>query len=110
MGKVLLQCGQSEEARAAARSGISGKLLVLPRSNVPEELKPAEEKPEAAEKADDQAASKPEVCTPCIFISGHHRNCQAAKLAVLEESRGIHLQSPEAAEQVLLPTHKCDSC
>ena len=66
MGKVLIQVGASEEARAAMRAGVpSGKTLVLPRSNVPEDLAPKEEqKPAAAdkaEKADAEKESKPEV-------------------------------------------------
>ena len=65
MGKVLIQVGASEEARAAVHAGVpSGKTLVLPRSNVPEDLTPKEEKPAAdskAEKADAEKESKPEV-------------------------------------------------
>lgn len=65
MGKVLIQVGASEEARAAMRAGVpSGKTLVLPRSNVPEDLAPKEDaKPAAegkAEKADSEKESKPE--------------------------------------------------
>ena len=67
MGKVLLQVGASEEARAAIAAGVpSGQTLVLPRSNVPDDVRPAEEaKPAAAdgEKAA-QAESKPEVRPP----------------------------------------------
>ena len=63
MGKVLIQVGASEEARAAMRAGVpSGKTLVLPRSNVPEDLAPKEEQKPAKEgKADAEKESKPEV-------------------------------------------------
>ena len=65
MGKVLIQVGASEEARAAMHAGIpSGKILVLPRSNVPEDLTPKEEQKPAegeTEKADAEKQSKPEV-------------------------------------------------
>ena len=75
MGKVLIQVGASEEARAAMRAGVpSGKTLVLPRSNVPEDLAPKEEqKPAAedkAEKADAEKESKPEVnSAACLGFS-----------------------------------------
>ncbi len=64
MGKVLIQVGASEEARAAVPSG---KTLVLPRSNVPEDLTPKEEKPAAdgkVDKANADKESKPEVSSP----------------------------------------------
>jgi len=63
MGKVLIQVGASEEARAAVQAGIpSGHTLVLPRSNVPEAVKPAEEAaPALTEGKADKAESKPEV-------------------------------------------------
>ncbi|CAL8464659.1 g4194 [Coccomyxa elongata] len=59
MGKVLIQVGQSEEARvaaeAAAASGAPAPQLVLPRSNVPEEIKPVEEA--SAASASEEASS-----------------------------------------------------
>ena len=64
MGKVLIQVGASEEARAAVQAGVpSGHTLVLPpRSNVPEAVKPAEEAaPALTEGEADKAESKPEV-------------------------------------------------
>lgn len=71
MGKVLIQVGASEEARAAVQAGVpSGRSLVLPRSNVPEDVKPAEEQKPAAEGgegAEAQAESKPEVSLPIHF-------------------------------------------
>ena len=78
MGKVLIQVGASEEARAAMRAGVpSGKTLVLPRSNVPEDLAPKEEQPAAedkAEKADTEKESKPEVnSAACLgFFPARH--------------------------------------
>ena len=64
MGKVLIQVGASEEARAAVAAGVpSGQTLVLPRTNVPNDVRQVEEaKPAAAdgEKAA-EAESKPEV-------------------------------------------------
>ena len=69
MGKVLIQVGASEEARAAMRAGVpSGKTLVLPRSNVPEDLAPKEEKPAADSKADAEKDSKPEVSFTCSLF------------------------------------------
>ena len=71
MGKVLIQVGASEEARAAVQAGVpSGRSLVLPRSNVPEDVKPAKEQKPAAEGgvgAEAQAESKPEVSLPIPF-------------------------------------------
>ena len=68
MGKVLIQVGASEEARAAVQAGVSsGHSLVLPRSNVPEDVKPAKEQKPAAEGGEGTEApaeSKPEVSLP----------------------------------------------
>lgn len=65
MGKVLVQCGQSEEARAAAKSGIVGRPIVLPRSNVPEDMAAPQEDAPAGEESKShegaKAESKPEV-------------------------------------------------
>ena len=67
MGKVLIQVGASEEARAAVAAGVpAGRALVLPRSNVPDDVRPVDEAKPAAvdgEKAA-QAESKPEVRPP----------------------------------------------
>ena len=72
MGKVLIQVGASEEARAAVQAGVpSGRSLVLPRSNVPEDVKPAEEQKPATEGGKDteaQAESKPEVSLPYMLM------------------------------------------
>lgn len=70
MGKVLIQVGASEEARAALHAGVpSGKTRVLPRSNVPEDLAPKEEKPAADSKADAEKESKPEVSSSAHSLS-----------------------------------------
>lgn len=75
MGKVLIQVGQSEEARVAAESaaasGAPAPQLVLPRSNVPEDIKPVEEAPAASaseEASSDAKAAEPahEVCIGAV--------------------------------------------
>lgn len=73
MGKVLIQVGASEEARAAVQAGVpSGRTLVLPRSNVPDDVKPAEEQKPAAKEGDEKAEagkeSKPEVSSGWLPI------------------------------------------
>ncbi len=77
MGKVLIQVGASEEARAAAETaaatGAPAPALVLPRSNVPEEIQPVEEKEEAAEASSSEGAAAdakaaPEVGLPLAYI------------------------------------------
>ena len=76
MGKVLIQVGASEEARAAVAAGVpAGRALVLPRSNVPDDVRPVEEaKPATAdgEKAA-EAESKPEVRPPAQLTAVHVR-------------------------------------
>ncbi|KAK9904717.1 hypothetical protein WJX75_001194 [Coccomyxa subellipsoidea] len=65
MGKVLIQVGASEEARSAAAvaaaAGAPAPALVLPRSNVPEEVKPVEEEPEQASSSEGAAEAAAEV-------------------------------------------------
>ena len=67
MGKVLIQVGASEEARSAAAvaaaAGAPAPALVLPRSNVPEEVKPVEEEPEQASSSEGAAEAAAEVRT-----------------------------------------------
>ncbi len=87
MGKVLVQVGQSEEARraaeAAAQAGAQPMPVVLPRSNVPEEAKPLEEV-EGSDKAgpDSKSTDKdaaPKVCAGfallihVLSLQGCHR-------------------------------------
>ena len=71
MGKVLIQVGQSEEARvaaeAAAASGAAAPQLVLPRSNVPEDVKPIEEAPAAS--ASEEASSDTTAPQPAPEVS-----------------------------------------
>lgn len=89
MGKVLVQVGQSEEARraaeAAAQAGSQPMPVVLPRSNVPEEAKAAEDVEDSvkaapgSEVADKDAA--PKVCARpvplihCLSLQGCHQIC-----------------------------------
>lgn len=78
MGKVLIQVGQSEEARvaveAAAASGAPAPQLVLPRSNVPEEIKPIEEAPAAS--ASEEASSDAKTPEPTPEVRTNRHRCR----------------------------------
>ena len=118
MGKVLIQVGASEEARAAVKAGADTSRLVLPRSNVPvdeealaaEAAAKAEAEAEAAAKAeaDAAAAAAAAAAAPKVTEEGAAAPAEASSVAAPKAAPAPPAPKPEVgrpSKTLLLACH-----